>query len=149
MAKRLSCARVEAPVLSVGEAPGQCRGPLLMRQDPAYRLTWTLVPPAPGPLMRAPSPLETTLTQSESLPLWYEGAVAVRRASRLSCGVPESAVANPGSSKITHEPLSSSLRCSARDGLSVVTLISVPARMLVSPIRVTSLPLRLRMTGGG
>ncbi len=69
MAKRLSGARVEAPVLSVGEAPGLCRGPLLIQQDPAYRLTWTLVPPAPGPLMRAPSPLETTLTQSESLPL--------------------------------------------------------------------------------
>src|ERR1700733_12435180 len=34
MAKRLSCARVEAPVLSVGEAPGLCRGLLLMRQDP-------------------------------------------------------------------------------------------------------------------
>ncbi len=67
--KRLSCARVEAPVLSVGEAPGLCRGLLLIRLDPAYRLTWTLVPPAPGPLMRAPSPLETTLTQRESLPL--------------------------------------------------------------------------------
>ena len=29
-------------------------GLLLIRQDPPYRLTWTLVPPAPGPLMRAP-----------------------------------------------------------------------------------------------
>jgi len=34
------------------------------------------------------------------------------------------------------------------DGVTVVTLISVPARMLVSPVRVNSLPLRLRMTGG-
>src|ERR1700733_7351926 len=34
MAKRLSCARVDAPLLSVGEAPGLCRGLLLMRQDP-------------------------------------------------------------------------------------------------------------------
>jgi len=51
------------------EAPGLCRGLLLIRQGPVYRLTWTLVPPAPGPLMRAPSPLETTLTHSESLPL--------------------------------------------------------------------------------
>ncbi len=54
---------------ALGKPPGLCRGLLLIRQDPAYRLTWTLVPPAPGPLMRAPSPLETTLTQSESLPL--------------------------------------------------------------------------------
>ena len=69
MAEQLSCARLEAPVLTVGEAPGLCRGLLPIRQDPAYRLTWTLVPPAPGPLMRAPSPLETTLTHSASLPL--------------------------------------------------------------------------------
>jgi hypothetical protein len=62
LAKRLPCARVEPPVLSVGETPGLCRGLLLTRQDPAYRLTSTLVPPAPGPLMRAPSPLETTLS---------------------------------------------------------------------------------------
>ncbi len=45
MAKRPSCARVEAPVLSVGEAPGLCRGLLLILQVPAYRLTWRLVPP--------------------------------------------------------------------------------------------------------
>jgi hypothetical protein len=56
-------------VAVVGEAPGLCRGLLLIRQDPVYRLTWTLVSPAPGPLMRAPSPLETTLSQSESLSL--------------------------------------------------------------------------------
>jgi len=30
--------------------------------------------------------------------------LAVRSASRLSCGAPEAAVVNPGSSKITHEP---------------------------------------------
>ena len=53
MAKRLSCARVEAALLSVGEAPGLCRGLLVILQIPAYRLTSTLVPPAPGPLMRA------------------------------------------------------------------------------------------------
>src|SRR5688572_31422478 len=34
------------------------------------------------------------------------------------------------------------------DGLSVVTLYSVPARTLVSPLAVNSLPLRLRTTGG-
>src|SRR5688572_23917524 len=34
------------------------------------------------------------------------------------------------------------------DGLSVVTLYSVPARTLVSPSAVNSLPLRLRTTGG-
>src|SRR6188768_400074 len=33
-------------------------------------------------------------------------------------------------------------------GLSVVTLYSVPARTLVSPLVVNSLPLRLRTTGG-
>ena len=51
------------------KSPGLRRGLLLIRRDSAHRLTWTLLPPAPGPLMRAPSPLETTLTQSESLPL--------------------------------------------------------------------------------
>ncbi len=34
-----------------------------------YRLTWTLVPPTKGPAPWAPSPLETTLTQSASLSL--------------------------------------------------------------------------------
>ncbi len=70
-AKRLSCARVEAPVLSVGEAPGVCRGLLALRQNPAYRLTWMLAPPLgplSGPLPRT-SPLDTSLTQSEPLPL--------------------------------------------------------------------------------
>jgi hypothetical protein len=51
------------------KAPGLCRGLMLKQQDSAYRLTWTLLPPAAGPAMRAPSPLETTLTQSESLSL--------------------------------------------------------------------------------
>src|SRR6185503_2151603 len=68
-------------------------------------------------------------------------------ASRLSCGVPEAAVVNPGSSKITHEPRSSSVRERDTVGLSVVTLISVPARTLV-PVTVYSLPLRLSTTGG-
>src|SRR5205823_11970939 len=35
-----------------------------------------------------------------------------------------------------------------RDGLSVITLYSVPARTLVVPLAVKSLPLRLRTTGG-
>src|SRR6185312_4348708 len=48
--------------------PPACAGGSWDRIE-AHRLTWTMVPPAPGPLMRAPSPLETTLTQSESLPL--------------------------------------------------------------------------------
>src|SRR4051812_14316008 len=55
---------------------------------------------------------------------------------------------NPGSSNITHEPASSSLTMRFTDGLSVVTLYSVPARTLVSPSAVNSLPLRLRTTGG-
>jgi hypothetical protein len=41
-------------------------------------------------------------------------------------------VVNPGSSKITHEPGSSSVRVRDTDGLSVATLISVPARTLVA-----------------
>ena len=54
---------------------------------------------------------------------------------------------NPGSSKITHEPSSISVRVRDTVGLSVVTLISVPARTLLA-VRVYSLPLRLRTTGG-
>ena len=88
------------------------------------------------------------MTQSESGPLKYEVALALRNASRPSCGVPEAAVVNPGSSKITHEPLSISVRPRETDGLSVDTLISVPARRLVLPVTVYSLPLRLRTTGG-
>ena len=45
-----------------------------------------------------------------------------------------------------HEPLSSSVRVRDTDGLSVVTLISVPARTLPE-LKVYSLPLRLRTTG--
>ena len=42
----------------------------------AYRLTSTLVPPAPGPAMRAPSPFETTFTHSVSLSWKYDVARA-------------------------------------------------------------------------
>ena len=93
-------------------------------------------------------PLETTLTHSASLALKYDVSLALRRASRLLCSVPEAAVVNPGSSKITHEPASISVRLMDMVGLSVVTLISVPARTLVPPVTVNSLPLRLRTTGG-
>ena len=93
-------------------------------------------------------PLETTLTHSASLPLKYEVSLALRSASKLLCSVPEAAVVNPGSSKITHEPLSISVRMRDMDGRSVVTLISVPARTLLPPVTVYSLPLRLRTTGG-
>ena len=68
------------------------------------------------------------MTQSASLSLKYEVSLALRSASRLSCGAPEAAVVNPGRSKITHEPFSISVRERDTDGLSVVTLISVPAR---------------------
>src|SRR5687768_17445538 len=74
--------------------------------------------------------------------------LALRSASRLSTAVPEDAVVNPGSSNITHEPASSSDTLRDRVGLSVVTLYSVPARTLVAPLAVNSLPLRLRTTGG-
>ena len=68
------------------------------------------------------------MTQSSPLSLKYEVSLALRSASRLFCCVPEAAVVNPGRSKITHEPFSISVRARATDGLSVVTLISVPAR---------------------
>src|SRR4030095_10958552 len=125
-------------------------GSLLLRgRDSPYRLTWRLVPPPGPPPMgpRAPLPLETTLTQSASLSLKYEVSLALRSASRLSCGAPEAAGVNPGSWKMTQEPRSSSVRLRNTDGLSVVTSISVPARTLV-PVTVYSLPLRLRTTGG-
>ena len=92
--------------------------------------------------------METTLTQSASLSLKYEVSLVLRNAFKLSCGVPEAAAVNPGSSKITHEPRSSSVRVRGTDGLSVVTLISVPARTLVPPVTVNSLLLRLSTTGG-
>ena len=64
------------------KAPGLRRGLLLNQQGSAYRLTWRLVPPPGAPLPG--SPLETTLTQSESLLLKYEVSLALRSASRLS-----------------------------------------------------------------
>src|SRR5688572_28267575 len=117
-----------------------------MRQGPVYRLTRRLVPPPGAPLPASPG--ETSLTQSESWPLKYKEAVAWRNASRLLCAVPEATVVNPGSSRITHEPASSSVTERFTLGRSVVTLISVPARTLVAPVMVYSLPLRLSTTGG-
>ena len=93
------------------------------------------------------SPGETTFTQRASGPLKYEVSLAVRSASRLACCVPEAAVVNPGSWKMTQEPLSNSVRERDTVGLSVVSLISVPARTLVA-VTLYSLPLRLRTTGG-
>ena len=95
------------------KAPGLGPGALLaLQQASAYRLTCRLVPPPGPPPMGppAPLPLETTLTQSASLSLKYEVSLALRSASRLLCSVPEAAVVNPGSSKITHEPASISVR---------------------------------------
>ena len=126
--------RVQVPLLVVA---GLLLGPevLLLAQVP------------PEPVLLHPLPLATTFTHSESLSLKYDVSVAVRSASRLRCSVPEAAVVNPGSSKITHEPASISVRMSDMVGLSVVTLISVPARTLLA-VCVYSLPLRLRTTGG-
>ena len=70
------------------------------------------------------------MTHSASLSLKYEVSLALRSASRVVCCVPEAAVLKPGNWKITHEPLSSSVSLSDTDGISVVTLISVPARTL-------------------
>jgi hypothetical protein len=57
-------------------------------------------------------------------------------------------VANPGSSKITHEPLSNSLTLMFTGDCSVSALISVPARTVVFPLTLNFLPLRLRTIGG-
>src|SRR6185503_5746001 len=120
----------------------QAGGSLTHTQASAYLLTCTLVP-LPGVAPRAPVPLETTLTQSASWSLKYEVSLALRSPSRLLCCVPEAAVVNPGSSKITHEPASISVRVRFRDGRSVATFISVPARTLPE-LKVYSLPLRVR-----
>ena len=50
-------------------SPGLHRGLIFVRLYPAYRLTWTLVPKPSAPARSAPSPLETTFTQSASLSL--------------------------------------------------------------------------------
>jgi len=53
------------------KAPGLRRGLMLKQQGSGYRLAWRLAPPLgplPGPLPRT-SPVETSLTQSEPLPL--------------------------------------------------------------------------------
>ena len=92
--------------------------------------------------------LHLAFTAEDNLGWMSEQWLAEQRASRLSWGVPEAAVVKPGSSRITHEPLSSSVRPKDTDGLSVVTLISVPARTLVAPVTGNSLPLRLSTTGG-
>ena len=99
-----------------------------MHQEAGYRLTCTVVPP-PRPM--GPLSGETTLTHRVSPSLKYDVSLALRNASRLVCGVPEAAVVKPGSWKITHEPLSSSDSLKDTVGLSVTTLISVPARTLV------------------
>src|SRR5580704_2611350 len=65
----------------------------------------------------------------------------------LDCAVPVAALEYPGNSKITHEPLSSSLTLMDRDGASLSARISVPASTVVSPLTVNFLPLRLRTTG--
>src|SRR5688572_32068877 len=134
-----------APRARTQEAPGFVPvGFLRTEEDAAYRLTWMVVPP-PRPM--GPLSGETTLTQSASLSLKYEVSLALRSASRLLCSVPEAAVVNPASSKITHEPASISVSVRFRDGLSVATLISVPARTLPE-LKLYSLPLRVSTTGG-
>ena len=69
--------------------------------------------------------------------------MALRSASRLVCAVPAFALVNPGNSKITHEPVSSSCTLMFTDGNSVDALISVPARTVVV-VALSVLPLRLR-----
>src|SRR5581483_10977815 len=63
----------------------------------------------------------TSFTQTASGPLKYEVSVAWRRASRLSCCLPEVASAKPGSSNTTHESLAISLKLIEISGRSVFT----------------------------
>jgi hypothetical protein len=53
--------------MTTQNAPGLRRGLLLVQQGAAYRLTWRLVPPPGAPVPA--SPVEKSLTQSESWPL--------------------------------------------------------------------------------
>src|SRR5690606_14552370 len=103
------------------KAPGSRPGALSLQRLETYRLTWTLdPPPGPPPLgPSAPTPFETTLTQSASLSLKYAVPVALRSASRLFTASPDAAVVKPGSSKITHEPASISVSVMFSSGLSV------------------------------
>ena len=88
------------------------------------------------------------MTQRAFSPLKYEVSLALRKASRLSCFVPEAALAKPGSSNRTQESLFISLRLREISRLSVFTLISVPARtVLWLPVILKSLPLRTRAMG--
>src|SRR3569832_921067 len=66
----------------------------------------------------------------------------------LVCAVPVVALEYPGNSKITHEPLSSSLTQMASDGASLSARTSVPARTVVSAPPVNFRPLRTRTAGG-
>ena len=59
------------PWLEVQEPPGTAGGSCSCNRAAAYRLAWRLAPPLgplAGPLPRT-SPVETSLTQSEPLPL--------------------------------------------------------------------------------
>jgi hypothetical protein len=56
--------------LGTKKAPGLRRGLMLVQQGSAYRLAWRLAPPlAPAAWLPRTSPEETSLTQSELLPL--------------------------------------------------------------------------------
>src|SRR5690606_8191611 len=113
----------------------------------AYRLTWR-VSAAPGLLPRL-YPVETSFTHSASSALNQDVLLAFRSASRLFCSTPAAAFAKPGSLNSTQEPASSSLTRMFTESLSVLTVNSLPARTLVSPLVTTSLPLGVIRVGPG
>ena len=91
----------------------------------------------------------TTLTQRASPPLNQDVSFALRKASMLSCSVPEAALVKPGSSNMTQEPWFISLTLRETSGRSVLTSISVPARTLLAlPATLNSTPLRSSVMGG-
>src|SRR5262245_56739150 len=101
-------------------------------------------PPPRPPRPPAAGPAETTFSQSALSLLEYEVTLAVRSASILVWGVPAFEVVNPGSSNITHEPASMSVRLMDTGDAWLSALISVPLWTLVAPVTVKLLPLRLR-----
>ena len=108
------------------KAPGLHRG-LLTALD--QRLTCRLVAPRRTGAASAAA-VETTFTHSASLSLKYEVSLALRNASRLPCCRARCGGGESRQLDDHPEPLSSSFRARFTVGLSVVTLISVPARTL-------------------
>ena len=148
----LQCALFREPIAqhcgTKQKAPGLRRGLLLIRQDSAYRLTWTLAPTGARAAAAGAFTAGDNLDPERVLALVVRGGAGL--AQRIQAVLRRTRGCSGESRQLEDHPRAAIQFAEARatDGLSVVTLISVPARMLVSPVRVNSLPLRLRTTGG-